>query len=56
MINTINKAQSLKKVINRIFKLRGFSTYLLNLKSFYRYKNWFEDFIKSFVELIFNYN
>ena len=48
MLN-FSQQKKLTSLFHRIFKFRKISSYFLNLKSFYRYKYWYRDFIKLFV-------
>ena len=44
-----NNFRNYKISIKRIFKLRNVNSYILNLKSIFVYRNWFDDFIKHFI-------
>ena len=48
MIKT-NNFRNFKISLKRIFKLRNANSYILNLKSIFVYRNWFNDFIKHFI-------
>ena len=49
MTKIIHNFQNYKKAFKRILKLRSFNSYILNLKSVFVYKNWFDDFVKHFI-------
>ena len=49
MTKTNHNFQIYKSAIKRIFKLRNFNSYILNLKSIFVYENWLEDYIKYFI-------